>query len=898
MNPKNRILSALALTGGLCTLSWVSPAEAENCPSPTKKMCLKKGYLESSCGQKNKQLCKGPITDGLEAQFEASKAPKRKMFKPGGSSIPKDLQVGKYHRYKGPKTPSRALNKKGKNAFAQQQQSFVPGPAPRLLPLNAHRSPEWEDNGNYVASCREYAYEKLYGWTRFMDASAACKGNPRCVVDVGTRKSVPGLDRQLTSRDGKDKLAQEGPTKGVYPKNVFFTYGEKFVYAEGPKGVAEDPKWDALAAVMKKGELYHYIGSTQKPPNASEGKYFKDQFAFHRAMREATKKVSDAEFEELRKRRELMAELLSMWYLAVQAEASSNQPDLSIPLLQHELELPHQTQVLDPLQSLLEGKKRKKIAKGIASKLQKKIGAQGLSSRPGAGWISRPVSGQTSMRSVEEIDAELSSVLAAPARRTRSPWKQRRRTKGRAPARTRGKTRGRGKPGTSKRRAEGAPSSKMVSVEDAYAKHAEPHLADLPCAGIQFDAFVWYAPGTKPVYGKDNKPPIETLGFGPISCRIGTLLRYEWERHLAGEVSCVDPNDPTCDWEPSTFAQRYAVDRKMLQKYYDLEQECTEWAGPTLAHAEMPASAVTQTIKNTKFAVKKAKGALGEYHKGKNDKSFNVYGDEWSDSESWGDKGTFGSKYTASAEWNVEAKGKNNAGQICAFEGDAQTKLLIKGFVAGFTVDVVDALASVESTPGGATMDAHLLVVGKALFGAKSDYKLSKAWGPKTYGKTKTVPTPKPVIPLPTGPVPASASAWIELFMGASISADGNAGTCANGGDLLVEVTAGPEVRVNGRAQVGVGIAGLVSAGIRGKLNLVRLGLPFRVALERVGYAIQFSSGLDMLLSTLSGSISLYVEYIIGEEEFELFSWNGLGPETITLLELEPVSMPMAGFDK
>jgi hypothetical protein len=158
------------------------------------------------------------------------------------------------------------------------------------------------------------------------------------------------------------------------------------------------------------------------------------------------------------------------------------------------------------------------------------------------------------------------------------------------------------------------------------------------------------------------------------------------------------------------------------------------------------------------------------------------------------------------------------------------------------------------------------------------------------------------------GPVPITGAAWGSLNYGMNFQfeAVSQSKTCdIDDLEFGMNTTFEPWLSVNGHAQVGIGIAGFASAGIRGMLNLVRVALPVHVdlviAVKNIAQQAQptfmFDVSMDLTLATLSGSISLYVELLGFEEELEIFRWNGIGPTTIPLIDPAlHAEMPLTGF--
>jgi hypothetical protein len=156
------------------------------------------------------------------------------------------------------------------------------------------------------------------------------------------------------------------------------------------------------------------------------------------------------------------------------------------------------------------------------------------------------------------------------------------------------------------------------------------------------------------------------------------------------------------------------------------------------------------------------------------------------------------------------------------------------------------------------------------------------------------------------GPVPITGAAWGELMYGANLRFSTKAPSGCNPADPSFGLGAAfvPFFMANARAQVGVGISGIVSAGVRGTVNLITLGLPFTVNLQqRIKQVsgesmphLDFDLGLGLELASLSGRISLYLEFLFFEEEWELFRWRGVGPASVDLMPKLAASMALVGM--
>jgi len=219
--------------------------------------------------------------------------------------------------------------------------------------------------------------------------------------------------------------------------------------------------------------------------------------------------------------------------------------------------------------------------------------------------------------------------------------------------------------------------------------------------------------------------------------------------------------------------------------------------------------------------------------------------------------------------------------------------------------------------------ESHLLIANEELFAEPNNpsYKANgyKKYDPNdksTYGSfplnhvyrppptMDVIPSPKLQVTVMAGPVPITGAAWVELFFGAGFEASANFAkecTSAAGDDLKLfeaKVAFVPMAGLDGAMSVGVGIGGIASAGVRGNVNLITVALPLHARAFLAPGANQmvdlgFDMGGDLTLSTLSGRVSLYVEFLFYEEEFELFRWSGLGPETVPLFTAVSEKLPL-----
>lgn len=170
----------------------------------------------------------------------------------------------------------------------------------------------WEDNGQAVASCREYVHEKFYDYRSFVDRVIAAKAahEPRKVVNlayapgpnaprwaIGTRHVVDGT---LYQRDGVTPSGLTVPFESPMPKNDYFRVplaedgGSKVVFQATPTG-EDQVIIDNLGAFPPTIRMKHlsselkldglvFQDSTLTPVIADGGTFYQESFAWHGGM--------------------------------------------------------------------------------------------------------------------------------------------------------------------------------------------------------------------------------------------------------------------------------------------------------------------------------------------------------------------------------------------------------------------------------------------------------------------------------------------------------------------------------------------------------------------------------------------------------------------------------------
>lgn len=915
----------------------VKPGSGLVCAKPTEAQCRSKTYQASKCGKQTRSTCKPILLEELEADYKARKSPLVKMLRPNRDEIPDDVRQGKVDPYAGPKggkdlagafpnirtasgvsnpgsptvtgapasargiprndtrlaglgstRPSYDLGKTSKkhgldtltsdNIVARTGLTRPPHTGLGVdLPYKAHRNPAWESNGNKVASCEEFAYEMVYDWTRYTDAVAACSGDIHCELDVAFLPATPGIaDRVLRDKAGRPLSTQLSAKKKLRTaKNDMFAMGSKFVYAGGPGGVAQSAKLDQMAADLKKGEIYYVTTGCTSGCKSNE---FKDQWDYHRKMHDRNRTVSQAEFDEYERRKAKFRELVWLWGQAVKRErdkVTSGDARVSAqwvnPLDMVTANPFDRVALIDEIQQTAARTGRTLLRKNKAL----------LEGLPGAGLTSKPVAAGSTTKSTTKTKAP----TALPKGKVRGGRiRGTKRRSGAVPAAGMlGFVPGKPKPGTQS----SGPSTGGPSV-------TKPGSTQLGLVNCHPSAF-----GAK---------KSETLGIGPISCQIGEFLREEYDRKLKGNKSCLDLGNDDCDWSPSMFESAFTEGVPYLAEQNAHEVECVGYTGDVFDKPKNSLAATEQYIEAMKVLTTEAEKTLMPYAQGtvQHGKHF---GKGWADADHFGDKDWLAAGYDYDLGWGVHPVASKNK-DVCELGGQARGGFGVDGWFMGGKFPIVDGLASAEYNQGGSKqtkIHAHLEVFHKNVFDPV-DETFTGAWGKPLVQDGIDIPSQyKPSFTVWAGPVPITGAVWGEFFYGARFDVALIAETNPNCDMQAVKLGATaiftPQLGLNAKAQVGIGISGLLSAGIRGLVNLVTVGVPVTVTLsttiKNISESAQLMLGFDLdvglSLSTLSGWLAVYVEFLMFEEEFIFFEWNGVGPTVISLLG-EPLKVDLPIF--
>jgi len=818
-------------------------------------------FLETSCGITHRETCRQYVDDALAVYGPASHAdssvPTVEMLRPGKSDMPVDLKDGKYHRhtasasglvsdYEELRKPYKQTNDLLKGIGGRNMADELPlarnETRSAVDAIKYWRNTGWRDNGPQVRSCKEYAYARSFNATRFIDAASDCRGDRECVFDVAYAGAPEGITNgPLLDEDDKLMTQQLVLPGGTFQKNDFFPKrGEEFVRSNG----LEDPLADTNAIVALKQTLIQgqtwYKAAPCSGASCNKTRNFDNIWKWHSGLHTLTADMSEAEAEQYERRRAKFRRLLDEWNAAVEGEIMPPKSTMQ------KYVSPLDMRAIDPFKRF--DLAREYIERGRDQRvlLQKQFGNQLLqmNSIDALKVIRGAVQQQGSYRSGTPAVGVLGMPAPAPAPKTA------------------GNT-------TPKSKKKNGP--KPVNANFCVRNHDE-----------------W---------------GLELMMQGPVSCQIGAFLRAEWDRHAAGQRSCLDLDNPRCDWSMALFEANVLGQLPALDAQLSDEQYCMAYLDTDTfkdfddARGIAHVTNVRKRLDATREFIEKELKEVGEYRQGRSSIGERL-GKDWTGGDYAGDKKSFGAGYDYDIGWQLEPAekaGDGPAGRVCALKGSIHGNMSFDAFLVGDKYPVVSGAVRVRSQPGSggnAEYNAYLNMFEMSLYQSeKAGWAGTQTFADSsTPGKSVSVPDVRPRFDVMVGPVPVSGEVWGELMFASSLSVGGNASTECTVTAPRFALDGGymPSFTASGNGKVGVGIAGLVSAGIRATLTLVRIGTPleFGIAMSSKDGkpSVQFTSDVSLYLATLGGRVSLYIEFLLYEEEFELFRWKGLS-HTIPLMK-------------
>lgn len=823
------------------------------CPEPDRDTCLsilERGdddiaYLETTCGITRRESCRQYVDDALEVHGPATAAdasvPAREMLRPRKTQMPLHLRQGKYFKFAPKKSVLERERVTQRRRYAKandllQGYGGMDAAASPPVAVGATVAPKdaiafwrdnaWRDNGKRIRSCKEYAYSRSFGAARFIDAASACRGDRECIFDVAYSTGPEGIARPtLENEAGAPMTRQLMKFGGYFQKNdMFVREAAGFVRSNGTAPKQATDSILRLEQALRDGVSWYDIGMC-KGDACDDKRHFKDVWAFHKRMHGVNGAVSPAEEEEYERRRAEFRSLLDQWHAAVRSE----RPNFELPELEQQYVLPLDMRAHDPL--LRYQLENEYIDRGNKQRvlLERRFGKQLF---------------------------EKNAVEALKEIRANKPQQQ-----------------------------------------------GSRHVA--PAVGVL---------GMAPASGQASQANpqarawgLETAKQGPISHKIGKFLRDEWARYEAGQLSCLDPTKQRCDWTMQSFESAVFYQLPTLDAQLADEEFCNDYLDTdTFSDADGPAI-LTRVHQRLLAAKAEREKYLAEFadHLLSDGTVGRALGSSWTGGDYAGDKDSFGAGYDYDVGWRVEpakkvaADASVNPGLVCQMKGSVHGDVSFDAHLVGKKFPIVSGSVRVRSEPndtGDAEVDAYLKFMDVSLYESKqAPWKGTQDFADReSPRRSLDVPDVKPRFDVMVGPVPVSGQVWGELSFGSAIDVGGVANNPAacDPTNLKFGVTAGytPYFRASGVGQVGVGISGLVSAGIRAAVTLIQLATPvtFGVNMSTKGNkpSVSFDADVDLLLSTLGGRVSLYLEFLLYEEEFELFRWRGVAADA-NLLELD-----------
>lgn len=376
---------------------------------------------------------------------------------------------------------------------------------------------------------------------------------------------------------------------------------------------------------------------------------------------------------------------------------------------------------------------------------------------------------------------------------------------------------------------------------------------------------------------------------------------------------CLEPDSVTpCDWSPKVFVQE--LQEKTLEGKEESYNSCQRFTGddfgPTSLIRTGPASGGQDMTRSSEhvdqyFKDIKAAAAAAEFPK---DPATGrpIFGAKTGDSGRLGND-DFGVAYEYDVGWKL-SNVENTSVRVCAAEVDMNADFEIEARVFGNSQQLVasHSYLRTDDVAGGkqVSYQASLSVLGNEVLGRP---KRDSVVVPLLGGEVRFPGLHERLVKRRTlleasahfaiGPVPVTISAGAAGEVGVELSLDGEMqygcanpwenpnGMNANGGapdSLALGARGGarPYAALNAFATAAVDVV-VASAGVRADLTLLNLSVPFTVGLSAgiaEGPTAQVHAATDMklVLETLSGRISVFVDTLFGEVlDKTIFTWDG-----------------------
>ena len=180
----------------------------------------------------------------------------------------------------------------------------------------------------------------------------------------------------------------------------------------------------------------------------------------------------------------------------------------------------------------------------------------------------------------------------------------------------------------------------------------------------------------------------------------------------------------------------------------------------------------------------------------------------------------------------------------------------------GTNLELFDMSASATTDPLASSTSYQVYVAGYKVVGASGGASLAKSvpLGERTLVQASGT--------FMLGPVPITVTASAVGSLGIDFALGANTSQ--------VTGTVTPHAQVDGIFSAGVGVSGF-SAGIEGELMIARLEVPATAKVVWQGNkSFAYEASLDLSLSALDGTVSLYAEGAGQKATWEITSWEGV----------------------
>jgi hypothetical protein len=140
------------------------------------------------------------------------------------------------------------------------------------------------------------------------------------------------------------------------------------------------------------------------------------------------------------------------------------------------------------------------------------------------------------------------------------------------------------------------------------------------------------------------------------------------------------------------------------------------------------------------------------------------------------------------------------------------------------------------------------------------------------------------------GPIPVKVAGWVTGVAGVKASLDGGIdrvhSSDVNKDALAAKIsgTIDPYAELVGHASASIDLA-IIEAGIKGRLTLVRVDLPLTIGVavtmresddhSRIDSVLEGSAGLNLVLHSLDGALTVFVDTPFKSYESDIVSWEG-----------------------